>query len=641
MSCFWFVITQSNYDKQYFSYASELRVLTQQLAKRINQVTTLGDDETFATLKARQQEFAKIIDILKNGQEINGKVVLPKSPEHIQNGALLLVSSYWADINSHITFLLTHKSDIQSAIEINDSMHKNIRKLEVLYLEISSILVQKNAKPNLMHTITQQIIDAASISNDIRILLNITIPGTDVEKKFQDKIETFMRRANQLKFENTFSSLSPRFEEAERIAYDLQQKTDNIIKTALILDEVNRITVTISADNTKFLAATTQLADEYLEFPKTLFINSSLAIGCAVVSIILLLSLAFIVYQQQKINSELNEEINKKIQNDIQNLLTEISGLANGNLSVYVSSHGEIMKDIVVSINYAIDALRGLVVQINQASNEVSQMTRNAQGITKEVSNISETQEEKILEAARNLDLMVKLSEKVFFEANSSSAVALQSVNIANDGRSVVSNTILSMNRIQNQIRETSDKVVKLSKSSEEINEIIALISSITEQTNILSINASIQAAMAGDQGQGFAVIADEIQKLSTKAGLSTNQIVHLIKSIQQDTQEVIDAMINTRTEVRLGGESTQLAGQTLEKIESVSKDLSQHIKLISQASDEQKNMSVIVSEKMKDVKDLSALTASKASATESLIGSLSKLIGELRNSVSKFKLTQ
>lgn len=637
---FAYVITQGDYDKRYYALASELRVLTEQIVKRINQVTTVPTDETFDMLIARRDEFSRILYILKNGQQENGKVILPKSPDYIQEGALQTVISYWNDFNTAITFILIHRDEIQPAIQLNHILQTDIKELNTLYSEIASELAKNNASADTILAIVQQVTNATFISSYIRIALDVNILGTEAERALPGLVAGLVDNGNKIKANSSnIPALKDKLDRVDAILTILKEKVDYIVTVGTVLDELDRIIIETAGKDLKFLSATTELANEYLAIPDTLLINSTVATTFAIISFLLLIGLGLVVYYQQKANAVLSEEINKKIQDDIHQLLGEISGLASGNLTIHASTKGELTKEIAEAINYAIGALKQLITQINSASKEVSQTTQNAQDITKAVSAISEKQSEKIIEASKNLDAMIELSEKVFLEASSSASVAAQSLNIAQEGGKVVRNTIVGMDRIENQIQQTSEKIVKLGESSEEINEIISLIQTISEQTNILSINAAIQAAIAGEEGRGFAVIADEIQKLAVKASVSTTEIEQIIKSIQKDTQDVIHAMATTRTEVGLGSDSANLAGRTLEKIEQVSKDLSEHITLISQSSDKQKRMSTIVTEKMKEVKELSSLNAAKATATESLIESLAKLISELRSSVFKFKL--
>jgi twitching motility protein PilJ len=231
--------------------------------------------------------------------------------------------------------------------------------------------------------------------------------------------------------------------------------------------------------------------------------------------------------------------------------------------------------------------------------------------------------------------------DMVSYNAAESSSVAERSVNIANKGASVVQNTIGGMENIRGQIQETAKRIKRLGESSQEIGDIVSLINDIADQTNILSLNAAIQASMAGDAGKGFAVVADEVQRLAERSGAAAKQISALVKTIQSDTHEAVTSMEQTTSEVVQGTKLAQDAGVALGEIDSVSKSLAEIIENISDAARQQAASAGKISNTMKSIEDITAQTNEGTRSTVVAVGNLADITNELRSSVTGFKLPE
>jgi twitching motility protein PilJ len=229
--------------------------------------------------------------------------------------------------------------------------------------------------------------------------------------------------------------------------------------------------------------------------------------------------------------------------------------------------------------------------------------------------------------------------EQVSQNASQSSDVATQSVNLAAQGNEAVKKAISGMDTIREQIQETSKRMKRLGESSQQIGDIVELINDIAEQTNILSLNAAIQAAMAGEAGRGFAVVADEVQRLAERSGSATKQIDALVKTIQSDTNEAISSMERSTTEVVTGAKLSQDAGASLEQIEAVSHRLADLINNISDAAKQQASAAGSSSDNMNVIQEIAMQTSTGANESADSIGRLLELTNELRTSVSGFKL--
>ncbi len=272
-------------------------------------------------------------------------------------------------------------------------------------------------------------------------------------------------------------------------------------------------------------------------------------------------------------------------QNAILRLLDEIADLADGDLRSYATVSEDFTGAIADSINFAIDQLRDLVSRITETSQEVAQYTASTQGITNQLAEASEHQAQEIAGASAAINEMAMSIDQVSANASESAEVAQRSVQIASNGAEVVNRSIEGMDHIREQIQETSKRIKRLGESSQEIGNIVSLINDIADQTNILALNAAIQASMAGEAGRGFAVVADEVQRLAERSASATKQIEGLVKTIQTDTNEAVISMEQTTSEVVRGANLAKDAGIALDEIQTVSGDLAKLIASISDAA--------------------------------------------------------
>lgn len=330
---------------------------------------------------------------------------------------------------------------------------------------------------------------------------------------------------------------------------------------------------------------------------------------------------------------------NRHNQDAILRLLDEMGDLADGDLTVSATVTEDITGAIADSVNYTIDALRSLVEQINSTTLQVASAAQETQATALHLTDASEHQAQQITDVSSAITKMAASIELVSDNASQSQEVARQSVSLAVQGNSAVKKAINGMDTIREQIQETSKRMKRLGESSQEIGEIVELINDIAEQTNILSLNAAIQAAMAGEAGRGFAVVADEVQRLAERSGNATRQIDALVKTIQSDTSEAISSMEQSTSEVVSGARLSQDAGASLEQIEAVSQQLAELINNISDNAKQQATAAVSTSESMNVIQEITMQTSTGTNESAAAIGRLLELTSELRKSVSGFKL--
>ena len=330
---------------------------------------------------------------------------------------------------------------------------------------------------------------------------------------------------------------------------------------------------------------------------------------------------------------------NERNQSAIVQLLDEIADLAEGDLTTRASVTENFTGAIADAINYAIDQMRGLVSNINQLSVQVAHAAADTKTVASDLSSAAENQAREIGGASEAITQMASSIDQVSLNAAESAAVAERAVEIAGKGAGVVQDAIHGMDTIRGQIQETAKRIKRLGESSQEIGDIVSLINDIADQTNILSLNAAIQASMAGDAGRGFAVVADEVQRLAERSSAATKQIATLVKAIQNDTTEAVISMEQTTTEVVSGARRAQDAGVALEEIESVSSSLASLIQNISNAARQQALSASQVSNTMHVIREITGQTAASTERTAASIGRLASMAVAMRESVEGFKL--
>jgi twitching motility protein PilJ len=364
-----------------------------------------------------------------------------------------------------------------------------------------------------------------------------------------------------------------------------------------------------------------------------------LALVALVLSIVLVVAL--LRGEEARRRSVEHSRQNERNQQAILRLLDELGTLADGDLTVQASVTEDITGAIADSINYAIEALRELVETINQTGIKVDAAARQTQATATHMADASETQLRQAGDATESIARMAASIEAVSGDAERAADVARHPVDVAHKGGAAVRRTIEGMNAIRETIQDTSKRIKRLGESSQEIGNIVELINDIAEQTNILALNASIQASMAGESGRGFAVVADEVQRLSERAANATRQIEVLVKTIQSDTNEAVISMERSTTDVVGGALLAENAGAALDEIESVSNQIATLVQNISRSARDQATAATDITRNMNVLREISEQTADATGATSQSIGKLADLATQLRNSVAGFRLPE
>ncbi|MGB4072561.1 methyl-accepting chemotaxis protein [Pseudomonas sp.] len=639
---FAYINTQSNYDTEYIGHAGELRVLSQRIAKNSTEAAA-GTAEAFGLLRDARNDFQARWGYLTDGNETTG---LPAAPESLQP-QIAVVQQDWDTLRQNTDAILANEQTVLSLHQVAATLAETIPQLQVEYEEVVDILLESGAPAAQVSVAQRQSLLAERILGSVNKVLAGDQDSVQAADMFGRDASLFGRVLAAMLEGNAAMEITQvsdeealeRLAEISELFEFVSGSVDEILETSPELFQVRESANVIFSVSQTLLDKASQLAVGFDDQAKGRAINTLIGyvLGALALGSIILIGLVMVRETNRRLAS--TAEKNERNQAAILRLLDEIADLADGDLTVAATVTEDFTGAIADSINYSIDQLRDLVATINLTAVQVAGAAQETQATAMHLAEASEHQAQEIAGASAAINEMAVSIDQVSANASESSAVAERSVAIANKGNEVVHNTITGMDNIREQIQDTSKRIKRLGESSQEIGDIVSLINDIADQTNILALNAAIQASMAGDAGRGFAVVADEVQRLAERSSAATKQIEALVKTIQTDTNEAVISMEQTTSEVVRGARLAQDAGVALEEIEKVSKTLAALIQNISNAARQQASSAGHISNTMNVIQEITSQTSSGTTATAKSIGNLAKMASEMRKSVSGFTL--
>ena len=329
------------------------------------------------------------------------------------------------------------------------------------------------------------------------------------------------------------------------------------------------------------------------------------------------------------------------LQSSIMKLLNEVADVAQGDLTAEAEVTADATGAIADAFNYMIDELREIVRQVKNTSSQVGAGADEIRATTDRLAEGSAAQARQISLTSTAVDQIAASIAEVSASAAQSSEVAENALQTAQNGARAVNNNIAAMTRIRTQVQDTAKRIKKLGERSQEIDEIVGIIDELADRTSILALNASLQAAAAGEAGRGFATVAEEVERLADRSTIATQRIANLTRTIQSETKDVVASMEDTIREVVDGSQLANEAGNSLQEIEQVSNDLARLLQIISQTSRRQAQSSEEISRSMSEISQITDLVSTESRQTAGSVKGLVSLTDKLRGSVATFKLPE
>ncbi|NDY95938.1 methyl-accepting chemotaxis protein [Wenzhouxiangella limi] len=642
---FYLLNERARQEAEYLALTTAIQVRAQQLARTASEAAQ-GDVDALSDLAGLRSDISQAVNSLREG---NPALALPPSPDNV-NASLATLEDIWRRIDRDSGQLIERTDLLLTLADAAADFSAAVPRLQATTDQVVQRLVATRAEPAQIYVASRQLALADRMLREVGNIIDGGSGAMTAADGFSRDATLFGRvlrglldGAEELGVEQvTDSEARQTLESVSSLFADVGDDVETILTASTDLFEVRQAADEIGFDAEELTAQAAVLADDYRNLDEArLWPSLTAGIVLAAATLLVLFSLGLGAYRNQRRNARMTAEINQRNQEAILRLLDEMSSLADGDLTVEATVTEDVTGAIADSVNYAVEALRDLVAGVNSTARQVAAQAQETRATTIQLAESSEHQAREIGTATDNINEMARSFDDMAGRSNESAEVAQSSVETANRGADMVRQTIAGMDNIRNQIQETSKRIKRLGESSQEIGDIVELISGLSEQTNVLALNAAIQAASAGGAGRGFAVVADEVQRLAERATDATRRIEALVQTIQSDTSEAVNSMEETTSQVVSGARLAEDAGEALESIERVSNDLAGLIQNISHQAQEESRSATRIAAMMNGIRDISVQTSEGTGQTATSVASLAELVRELRESVADFKLPE
>jgi twitching motility protein PilJ len=634
-------------EKEYLARAAEQRVVSEKIAKFALSAAA-GDEQSFGQLRQARDQLEGLISQLKKGDPA---IALPPVPLEVMDPVRALEDA-WLELRQVADDVLTSKDAITTVRQYANVVSESVPKLQDLSQEVLQILVDAKSANEQITYAAQLPMMAQRIDKNVgRVLAGGQATAAAIDR-FSRDADTFGRilRAMQegspaLNMQPvTLSAAVSKLQSMVSVFRTINDHAEQIIETTPELLPALEAASMVTSVSDRVGIAASELIKAFEGQPGQ-FRLAGVRAGYGLIGALGTIAVAtfgFLIWmllRAARRREEESKEQNERNQRAILRLLDEMCDLADGDLTVTATVTEDVTGAIADSINYAIEALRNLVTTINETADMVSSSSQESRATAMHLAEASEHQAEQITLATEAIKKMAHAMDQMAEDAQQSADVARRSLEIAGKGAEAVRRTIGGMDTIRQQIQETSKRIKRLGESSQEIGDIVEIIDDIADQTNILALNAAMQAAMAGDAGRGFAVVADEVQRLAERSSNATKQIDALVKTIQADTNEAVSSMETTTAEVVAGARLAEDAGVALREIEEVSIRIAEVTDIIARSATQQSEEATKIDDTVSVIQEITAQTLEGTNQTASAIGRLADLAEDLQKSVAGFRL--
>ncbi len=625
--------------------ATEMQMLSQRLANSAQQAVG-GNEPAFAQLAESAESYAADIELLQAGGR-RGPTVVAAAPETGQT-VLRELAPAWQTAERRVNLILTLKAELIALRRKELAIEAARIRLPGLTQELAVLATEKGEPTRIVTLARQMYSDVANFDfANAGQLISTDNPNPQVALQLAVNVRQFRQALTAVLEGRKEAGVAPASDPAVRrkaeqlmeVFQPFAAGVEEIVKRMADLAEAKQASRELSKASDRLLTGPLALVGVYHGEAED---YAGLLWSAVIAALVVLAALAWLArlwIGDARARAAAEQGANERNQHAILGLLDEIGGLADGDLTVRAKVTEDFTGAIADAINASVDDMRGIVASINRTTGEVATATDRAEAISRELLAATEQQGGELREGGGTVTRMVGSIQEVSSRAGEAAHVAERSLAAANKGAGAVRNTIAGMNEIREQIQQTAKRIKRLGESSQEIGEIVGLISDITEQTNVLALNAAIQAKAAGDAGRGFSVVADEVQRLAQRSAEATKRIAGIVKNIQTDTQETVAAMEQTTQGVIEGARLSDAAGGALQEIENVSRELAGLAQSISRSTQAQVELADQLAARMRNIQELTARTTRGTQETARSMGELAAASTGLKTSVARFRV--
>jgi twitching motility protein PilJ len=620
--------------------ATQMRTLSQQIAKS-TPLALQGSAAAFKELRDAKDRFSAYVNALSAGADVEGQSV-PRTPD-VFRAQLDATIAVWDKSAQNAADMLAQENNLTAlgkAVSLLNSRNSSLQDLA------DDLLAHKlGAGSREVGAASQLVMLTQRIAKNANTLLAVEGVRPEVAFQLDRDINTFRDNLASLR-QGADGSTQARINALENEFKVHHDALAGVLGGLQRLVAAKQAGGKLLSDSPALLQSVDDLTAAYAREAGGSLVVKAIALIAAIITVVSLVMIVRVFNTDARERREQAERQRREAeaakdatQEAILRLMNEMGDLADGDLTVRATVTEDITGAIADSVNYTIEELSVLVKRINDAAGRLATASQSAQATSTELLGASRRQSGEIQDAGAQVLEMARSMEEVSRRATESAQVARHSLEAAQKGARAVENSIAGMNDIRGQIQETSKRIKRLGESSQEIGEIVELISDITEQTNVLALNAAIQAASAGEAGRGFSVVAEEVQRLAERSAEATKQIAAIVKTIQADTHDAVSAMENSTQGVVEGAKLSDAAGQALTEISTVSTNLAGLIEYISTDTQAQATTATNVAAKMQEILKITERTTTGTQQTAASVGELADLAVELKGSVAGFKV--